>query len=266
MSVVEAALSEGKWIVVRPSRYARRITATTPIRIAGPVARSNWVKTADDASSTIALGTFANCAHGFTPWGTFLSCEENWQGHFSQTNALSDHERRYGISAKGGGYRWWEFDARFDVATNPNEPNRFGWVVEKDPFDPKSLPVKRTALGRFKHESAMQSIAPDGRLVFYMGDDERFEYIYKFVSRDAWNAQDRAANRDLLDHGTLFVASFNVGGAGVWLPLVHGEGPLTLSNGFGSQADVLVMTRQARRFAGCHKNGSPGVDRGTPRN
>ena len=245
VSVVEALLEGGEWRVQRPSRYARRITANTPMRISGPVARSAMVKTADDASGTFALGTFANCAHGFTPWGTYLACEENWHGYFSQTTALSDHEKRYGLSATGAGYRWWEFDPRFDVAKNPNEPNRFGWVVEIDPFDPDSLPVKRTAMGRFKHESAMQSIARDGRVVFYMGDDEKFEYVYKFVTRDKWNANDAKANRDLLDHGTLFVARFDDDGSGRWIALQHGTGPLTTANGFASQADVLVRTRQA---------------------
>lgn len=257
VSVVEVVLSGNEWSVVRPSKYARRITANSPIRLGGPVARSKWVKTVDDASGNIVLGTFANCAHGVTPWGTYLTCEENWHGYFSQTNAISDHEKRYGISAKGGGYRWWEFDARFDVTKNPSEPNRFGWVVEIDPFDPTSLPVKRTAMGRFKHESAMQSITADGRVVFYMGDDERFEYIYKFVSRDAWNPHDRAANRDLLDHGTLFVARFDGTGSGVWLPLNYGEAPLTEVNGFASQADVLTMTRQAADLLGATKMDRP---------
>ncbi len=257
VSVVEVAIIGGEWRLVRPSIFARRITANTAMRIGGPVAGSDWVKTAADAKGDAVLGTFANCAHGFTPWGTYLTCEENWHGYFHQTNAASTHEKRYGIAARPRGYRWWEFDARFDTAKNPNEPNRFGWVVEIDPFDPQSMPVKRTAMGRMKHESAMQSIAPDGRVVFYMGDDEAFEYIYKFVSRDAWNPRDRAANRHLLDHGTLYVARFDSNGGGVWLPLVHNEGPLTAANGFSNQADVLVMTRQAADLLGATKMDRP---------
>ena len=256
VSVVEVALIGGDWRMVRPSNFARRITANTPMQIGGPVAGSHWVKTAAANGDTV-LGTIANCAQGFTPWGTYLTCEENWHGYFNQPNALSAHEKRYGIAARKSGYRWWQFDARFDVSKNPNEPNRFGWVVEIDPFDPQSIPVKRTAMGRMKHESAMQSIAADGRVVFYMGDDEAFEYIYKFVSRDAWNPQNRAANHDLLDHGTLYVARFDANGTGTWLPLVVNQGPLTATNGFSSQADVLVMTRQAADLLGATKMDRP---------
>ncbi len=257
VSVIEVAVIGGGWRVVRPSNFARRITANTTMRIGGPVAGSQWVKTTADANGNSVLGTIANCAHGVTPWGTYLTCEENWHGYFNQPYVASAHEKRYGISTRRSGYRWWEFDARFDVSKNPNEPNRFGWVVEIDPFDRQSIPIKRTAMGRMKHESAMQSIATDGRVVFYMGDDEGFEYIYKFVSRDAWNRRDRTANRDLLDHGTLYVARFDVNGTGVWLPLVYNEGPLTIANGFSGQADVLVMTRQAADLLGATKMDRP---------
>ena len=257
VSVVEVAVIGGEWRVVRPSIFARRITAKTAMRIGGPVAGSEWVKTTADANGSTVLGTFANCAHGFTPWGTYLTCEENWHGYFNQPQPPSPHEKRYGIAARNGGYRWWEFDTRFDAGKNPNEPNRFGWVVEIDPFDPQSVPVKRTALGRCKHESAMQAINAAGRVVFYMGDDEGFEYIYKFVSRDAWNPRDRAANRDLLDHGTLYVARFNDDGTGNWLPLTYGAGALKAANGFASQADVLVMTRQAADLLGATKMDRP---------
>ena len=257
VSVIEVAVIGGEWRVVRPSTFARRITAITPMRIGGPVAGSQWVKTAADGRGNAVLGTIANCAHGFTPWGTYLTCEENWHGYFNQPNVADAHEKRYGIASRKSGYRWWEFDARFDASKNPHEPNRFGWVVEIDPFDPDSMPVKRTALGRMKHESAMQSIAQDGRVVFYMGDDEGFEYIYKFVSRDAWNPRERAANRNLLDHGILYVARFDANGTGEWLPLVYNEGPLTIANGYTSQADVLVMTRQAADLLGATKMDRP---------
>lgn len=245
VSVIEVAFTNNAWEVVRPSRYARRVTATTPMRIAGPAAGSPLMRTAADPAGNTVLGTFANCAHGHTPWGTYLTCEENWHSYFSQTNELNELERRYGLSERGAGYRWADFDARFDAVQTPNEPNRFGWVVEIDPFDPDAIPVKRTALGRFKHEGATLAIAPDNRVVFYMGDDERFEYIYKFVSRGKWNAQDRRANATLLDDGILYVARFEESGRGTWLPLVHGEGPLVATNGFADQAEVLVKTRLA---------------------
>jgi len=250
VSVIEVALVKNSWEVIRPSRYARRVTATTPVRIGGPARGAALLKTAADPSAEVVLGTAANCAHGHTPWGTYLTCEENWSGLFSQPNELTAHERRYGLSERGGGYRWADFDTRFNASLNPNEPNRFGWVVEIDPFDPTAMPVKRTALGRFKHESATLSVGGDNRVAFYMGDDERFEYVYKFVCRDKWNPNNRSANRDLLDNGTLYVARFNKGGRGEWLPLVFGRGPLTPANGFANQAEVLVKTRQAADLLG----------------
>ena len=256
-SVIEVRQEGGRWQVVRPSRYARRVTAATPMSISGPAAGSAGMRTAADSSAREALGTINDCAHGYTPWGTYLACEENWDGYFINSGTLTPDHRRQGIRPKGRGYRWHEFDERFDAGKHPNEPNRFGWVVEFDPYDPQSRPVKRTALGRFSHEGAWPAVARDGRVVMYMGDDRAFEYIYKFVSRDAWNRGDRAANRDLLDHGTLYVAQFHEDGGGEWVPLVHGKGKLTAAGGFENQADVLIRTRSAADAVGATKMDRP---------
>ena len=257
VSVIEVENRAGQWSVVRPSRYARRVTAQTPMRIAGPAAGHASLKTVADPAGTEVLGTINNCASGYTPWGTYLTCEENWNGYFINAGTIPPEQRRYSVTEKGAGYRWHEFDQRFDAAANPNEPNRFGWVVEIDPFEPASQPVKRTALGRVKHEAAALALTADNRVVFYMGDDQQFEYIYKFVSRDPYNKTDRAANRDLLDHGTLYVARFNAGGGGEWLELGHGKNGLTAANGFAAQADILIRTREAADRAGATKMDRP---------
>ncbi len=249
VSVIEVRLQGARWEVVRPSKYARRITAYTPCAISGPAAGAASMRTAADPAGREVLGTYNGCANGWTPWGTYLTCEENWQFHFVNAGTVSPGERRYGLG-KGRGYGWETFDERFDAARHPNEPNRFGWVVEIDPYDPASKPVKRTALGRIKHEGACPAIGPDRRIAFYMGDDESFEYVYKFVTARAWDPSSRDANRTLLDEGTLYAARFDANGDGVWLPLVHGAGPLTAANGFADQADVLVRTRQAADAVG----------------
>jgi uncharacterized protein len=257
VSVIEVQRgSNGQWSVVRPSSFARRITAYTPMRIAGPAAGSDLMRTAQDPAGSLALGTINNCAGGKTPWGTYLACEENFNGYFSNKGTIPALQRRYGILATSE-YAWEAFDGRFDAAAHPNEPNRFGWVVEVDPFDPNSTPVKRTALGRFKHEGATVTVATDGRVVVYMGDDERFEYIYKFVSQDVYKPGDAAANRDLLDRGTLYVARFNADGSGEWLELTHGKNGLDEAAGFRNQADVLVNARGAGDKVGATKMDRP---------
>lgn len=241
--------ADGAWRVVRPSRHARRITATTPFQIGGPAAGHPMMRTAADPAGRTVLGTFNNCASGKTPWGTYLSGEENFRNYFAAGENLDAHQRRWGL-ARRAFYRWPEHDERFDAVKHPNEPNRFGWVVEVDPMDPSSTPVKRTALGRAAHEGAWVAVTKDGRAVVYSGEDARNEYIYKFVSRDrirpAGNGLTAAqANRELLDHGTLYVARFDADGTGAWLPLVHGQGPLTAANGFADQGEVVIKARQA---------------------
>ena len=244
VSIIELRRTGNDWQIVRPSNYARRVTARTPMQISGPAAGAAALQTGADPTGTRALGTFNNCANGYTPWGTYLACEENFAMYFVNGGKSAD-QGRYNVTAKGRGYRWEEFDERFDLAKHPNEVNRFGWIVEIDPYDPQSIPLKRTALGRFAHEGAQLSLSKDGHVVLYSGDDASFEYIYKFVSRDRYDPGNRAANRNLLDHGTLYAARFNDDGSGEWLELTYGKGQLTAANGFRDQADVLIRTRNA---------------------
>lgn len=256
VSVIEVEMRDGAWRIVRPSRYARRITATTRCTVSGPAAGHDLLRTAQDPSGREVLGTFAGCAHGWTPWGTYLTCEENFQDRFVNAGTRDTLQLRDRIPSRSRA-RWEVADERFDAAKHPHEPNRFGWVVEIDPFDPASTPVKRTALGRCCHESATPSLAPDGRLAIYTGDDKAFEYIYKFVSRNKVDLADRARNASILDGGTLHVARFDANGSGVWLPLVYGEGPLVAANGFRDQGDVLVRTRMAADAVGGTKMDRP---------
>jgi secreted PhoX family phosphatase len=257
LAVIEVEMKAGAWQMVRPSKYARRFTGNTPFAVGGPCAGHALFKTAADPEGRTVLGTLNNCASGKTPWGTYLSGEENFMGYFSGGDNLSEHEKRWGMRKGGWGYRWHEHDERFDAAKNPNEPNRFGWVVEMDPLDPTSTPVKRTALGRAAHEGAWVGVTRDGRAVVYSGEDARFEYIYKFVSRDKIAPGGAKANRTLLDHGTLHVARFNADGTGHWIPLVHGQGPLTAANGFADQGEVLIKARQASDILGATKMDRP---------
>jgi len=249
----------GKWQVVPDSKYARRIDADTPMDITGPAAGHDRLKTKADATGRRVLGMLNNCAGGTTPWGTWLTCEENINGYFG--GKLDDaapeaaNYKRMGIP--GNWYAWNRFHDRFDVAKELNEANRFGWVVEIDPFDPNSVPKKRTAMGRFKHEGAAGIINADGRYVIYQGDDERFDYVYKFVTEARVDTANPAANRDILDRGTLYVAKYNEDGTGEWLPLVHGQGPLTEANGFRSQADVVIEPRRAGDLLGATKMDRP---------
>jgi secreted PhoX family phosphatase len=259
VSVTEVQLSGGKWQVVRPSPYARRFTAYTPFAIGGPAAGHALMKTAADPGGRLALGTYNNCASSLTPWGTYLSGEENFAGYFNAADQPTAHERRWGLRKGGFGYRWHEFDERFDSVRHPNEPNRFGWVVEIDPFDAQSTPIKRTALGRAAHEGAWVAVTQDGRAVVYSGEDARFEYIYRFVSRDKIKPggpglSAARANAELLDHGTLYVARFDAGGRGRWIPMLAGQGPLI---GFADQGEVVIKARQASDLLGGTKMDRP---------
>jgi secreted PhoX family phosphatase len=257
LSVIEVELKDGRWQMVRPSRYARRFPMNAPFEVRGPAAGHAMMKTPDDPAGTRVLGTLNNCAASQTPWGTYLSGEENFAFYFGGlSDTPSAHERRWGLR-KAGFYQWEKHDARFDLAKTPNEPNRFGWVVEVDPMDPTSTPVKRTALGRAAHEGAWVAVTKDGRAVVYSGEDARFEYIYRFVSRDRIAPGGAKANRFLLDHGTLFVARFDADGSGRWIPLVHGDGPLTAANGFADQGEVVIKARQASDAVGATKMDRP---------
>jgi len=264
LSVVEIVRSEsGDWSVVTDSLYNRRITATTQMALTGAAAGSEWLKSNTDATGFEVSGTLNNCAGGLSPWGTVISGEENFQQYFANLDGLAAdipvraiHER-YGLTSGRSERRWEEFYDRFDIVEDPNEALRHGWAVEFDPYDPASTPKKRTALGRNKHEGFTSAIAPSGQVAFYTGDDERFDYAYKFVTAGSYNPDDRAANMDLLDEGTLYVARFNEDGSGEWLPLIQGEGELTETNGFASQADVLVNTRGSADLLGATKMDRP---------
>ena len=268
VSVIEIQRTGDRWQFVQGSPFNRRIHGNTPIRLSGPAAGHALLRTQADSTGTRALGTFQNCANGKTPWGTYLTCEENFTDCFGSTDpnqTFNAAQKRYGVVAASKDINWHLHDPRFDLAYNPNELNRHGWVVEIDPFDPHSTPVKRTALGRFKHENAALAETRDGHAVVYMGDDERGEFIYKFISRDKIDHQNPKANRDLLDHGTLYVARFDNGdshpdrpkGKGQWIELSHGKNGINAGSGFANQAEVLIHARLAASAVGATRMDRP---------
>ncbi len=261
----------GRWAVVVDSAYNRRITSATPMLLTGPAAGDDKLKTSADTTGTEVLGTINNCGNGFTPWGTYLTCEENFNFNFGTTvspgtDARTDAMKRYGIMSGATAYAWETVHDRFDYKKEPNESNRFGWIVEIDPFDPTSKPKKRTALGRFKHENAAYAFTKDKRVVVYMGDDQADDYIYKFVSTNAYVEGNQRANATLLDSGKLYVAKFNDGatagdfmGTGEWVELnisnaaISGYSTYTFTN----QADVLIHARIAGDAVGATKMDRP---------
>ncbi|MFO6464148.1 PhoX family protein [Jannaschia sp. KMU-145] len=245
VTVMEVAEGADGWEVVVDSPYNRRIHHNTPMTIAGPAAGHDMLKTEDDPTGTTALGTMNNCGSGKTPWGTYLTCEENFNGYFGVADpevefSASEGFARYGIGAESR-YGYELHQARFDVRKTPNEPHRFGWIVEIDPADPESTPIKRTALGRFKHENAAAVIASDGHVVVYLGDDERGEYLYKYVSTGTW--AEGQPTEGLLDDGQLYAARFDDDGTGEWVALT----PEATGMDAGM---ILIHTRMAASAVG----------------
>jgi secreted PhoX family phosphatase len=260
-TVVEVRRDGADWRYVKESPHNRRITGMTPMILRGPAAGHPLVRTSADPVGLNVLGTLNNCAGGVTPWGTFLTGEENiwlyFDGKLEEVTdeALRALHQRYALGRAR--HAWGRHHRRFDLRREPLEPNRFGWVVEIDPYDPQSVPIKHTALGRMAHEGATVIISRSGRPVVYMGDDARFEYLYKFVADGRHDRGDRAAAMRLLDNGTLYVARFRDDGSGEWLPLVFGSGPLTAARGFHSQGDVVINTRRAADLLGATKMDRP---------
>ena len=290
VSVVEIKRGPNGYEVDRHSRFNRRITTLTNMELTGPAARSPMMITKYSTAGTHTRGTLNNCSNGHTPWGTYLTCEENW-AFFFRRPASDDSKRsareltsfkRYGVAGKGASLwatvqpdtadnRFGRWDASLSGSSADgsddyrNAANTFGWVVEIDPFNPQSTPKKRTALGRFAHEGAWPGlIIPGQPLVWYMGCDSRHEYIYKYVSTALWDPKDAtrgaAAGDKYLNDGKLYVARFNADGSGDWLELKHGQNGLDQNNAYYSfrdQADVLINARLAADVLGATKMDRP---------
>lgn len=275
------------------SKFNRRITAATEMEIHGPARGSDLVKTRFSQDGTLTRGTFANCGNGYTPWGTYLTAEENWSGYFARqandTRAIAKEEialSRYGrggANARSSQYLWntpvaelthdkdlydrWDISVKGTsaLADYRNVMNTCGFIVEIDPFSANTRPVKRTALGRFAHEDCRCSNPIPGQpLAFYMGDDATGEYIYKFVSDAVWDPKDvnggYAAGDRYMNNGTLYVAKFNDDGTGEWLELSHNQNGLTSANAiypFSGQDDVVVHARLAADHVGATKMDRP---------
>lgn len=252
-SILEVARgAAGRWRLLPPGRFNRRITAGgTAMAIAGPAAGHARLRTSADPTGRRAIGTVADCAGGITPWGTWLMAEEHFSNYFvgrPEGGPEARNHAYHGIPRDY--YHWAEVGPRWNVEIEPREPNRFGWIVEVDPLDPGAAPVKRTALGRFKHEGASNIVNGDGRLVAYLGDDRRGGFLFRFVSADAVDPENRQANMGLLDRGTLSAARFRDDGRLEWLPLIIGTGGLDPDAGFADQAGVLIEAGLAAEVLG----------------
>lgn len=248
VAVVEIEKTGGSWVPVVPSRYNRRITTdNTAVVFDGPAAGHPLL---ESALGNPAAGTVNNCGNGYTPWGTYLTCEENFNGYFGWTDGSfvpTESQERYGFSPVGFGYGWHLHDERWDLGKNANEEHRFGWIVEIDPMNPSAPPIKHTALGRVKHEGFAFATGRGGRAVGYMGDDQANDYIYKFVSSSNWKSM-RARGINPLSDGKLYVARFNEDGTGDWLELTI-ENP-ALAAKFANQGELLIHTRLAADILG----------------
>ena len=291
VSVIEINKVNGNWIYKQDSSFNRRVHTLTPMTISGPAAGSRYMVTKESPTGTAVRGTVNDCAHGYTPWGTYLACEENWAGYFRRTTATDDPRRtpkeltslaRYGV-AGAGRELWatvtpdtaddrhgrWNAEVRGTSADGSddyrNGPNTYGWNVEIDPFSPTSTPKKRTAMGRVAHEGAWPAKAVAGKpIVYYMGCDSRNEYVYKYVSTAVWDPADAtrglAAGDKYLDNGKLYAAVFSEDGTGRWVELTFNTGNVTSANAgypFADQADVLVNARIAADVAGATKMDRP---------
>lgn len=292
ISVVEVVKQNGRYRYVQGSPFNRRLTPYSPMQISGPARGSDLLKTAYDPSGLKARGTLNNCANGFTPWGTYLTCEENWAGYFGHADVKFDtndntvgrvalaagtpeqkRQARYGIARHGfQQLRWYsapdpvgsgdraQLMSRFQLQPQAgmtasqdyrNEANTFGYVVEIDPYDPLSTPKKRTALGRFSHEGCWPKFVVGKKMAFYMGDDSRGEYLYKFVTDAVFTGNENRTN-DILDNGTLYAAKFNANGMGEWLPLAASNATLAMT-----AAEIAVFTREAADKLGATKMDRP---------
>ncbi len=278
VAVMHVRKQGSQWEIIQNSRYNRRFTSATPMNLSGPVAGTDWVKTPFSTGGTQVRGTNNNCGNGTTPWGTYITAEENWAACFVNTGEVTAAQKRVGVQTKAGRYQWetaagdateqqGEF-ARFNITASGadglqdwrNEVNGFGYLVEIDPYDPGSTATKRTAMGRFAHEGAAYGIPVAGKpLAFYSGDDSRFEYIYRFVSEALWDPKDAARSDRIavghkyLDKGTLYVARFDADGKGEWLaltPATKGKDGRSLGEAFGTIDAILINTRGAADFVG----------------
>ena len=251
------------------SNYNERLHGESPLPITGPVAGHPLLMTSADPEGTVATGTFNACGGGLSPWGTFLIAEGRFGRYFANNGAVAHELAReanaaLGVRAEGSDRPWWRFRNRFDLAHEPNEANKFGWIVELDPWDRAWPRRKITALGRLDHCSASASLSPEKKLVVYTADSSQFGCVYKYVSTDSFDRTNRPAARSLLDNGTLFAARFDEDGTGEWLPLLHESGPLNASSGFASQADVLLFAGRAAQTAGATRMENPADIQASP--